>query len=141
MKGILVVRAEGAPVGLQVADVEHVLDLGDVHPAPSRLPAVRGVTAVGSRLLPLVHLRALLGQGVPPQGLGRTGVIVRCGGARVVLEVDDAEAVLPETPKPVPEGWRIAWASAVLEGERVIPVVDVEVLAERLSSVVQSEAR
>jgi hypothetical protein len=59
----------------------------------------------------------------------------------VVLEVDDAEAVLPETPKPVPEGWRIAWASGFLEGERVIPIVDVDVLAERLSSVVRSEAR
>ncbi len=135
------VRAGGAPLGLHVADVEHVLDLGDVHPAPGRLPAVRGVTAVGGRLLPLVHLRALLAQGAPPPDRGRTGVVVRCGAARVVLEVDDAEAVLPETPRPVPEGWRIAWASAVLEGERVIPVVDVDVLAERLVSAVQSEAR
>lgn len=135
MRGYLLLRAEGATYGFRVADVEQVVDLGDVYAAPGVVPAVRGVTPISGRLVPLVHLVALLTQGTPPSEYRPTGVVARCADGRVVFEVDDVDAVIAEDPLPVPDGWLVPWASGVAPGRKLIPIVDLAVLAERLAPV------
>jgi chemotaxis signal transduction protein len=134
MKGYLLVRAEGLPYGFRVADVDQVMDLGEVYPAPGVVEAVRGLTFVSGRLVPLVHLVALLMQDVPPAERRGTGVVTRCGDRTVVFEVDDVDTVVADDPLPAPEGWQVPWASGVAAGSRLIPVLDVNVLAERLAA-------
>lgn len=133
MRGYLLLRAEGGVYGFRVADVEQVVDLGEVYAAPGVVPAVRGVTVLSGRLMPLVHLVALLTQGVPPSEYRPTGVVARCADGRVVFEVDDVEAVIAEDPLPVPGGWQVPWASGVAPGSTLVPIVDLTVLAERLA--------
>ncbi len=132
MKGYLQVQAEGSRYGFRVGDVEQVMELVSVQPAPGVVAAVRGVTVASGRTLPVVHLVALLTMTTPPQPVRSTGVIVTCGDASVVFEVDDVDSVIPEDPLPVPEGWRIPWASGVAPGHRLVPILDVSALAERL---------
>ena len=134
MKGYLRVEAEGSQYGFRVGDVEHVMELVAVQPAPGVIAAVRGVTVASGRTLPVVHLVALLTMTTPPQPVRSTGVIVTCGEASVVFEIDDVDAVIPEDPLPVPEGWHVPWASGVAPGNRLVPILDVSVLAERLHS-------
>lgn len=139
MKGYLLVRAENAGYGFRIADVEQVLDLSEVYPAPGLVPAVRGVTVVAGRLVPLVHLVALLTRGAPPAERRATGVVVRCPDLPVVFEVDDVDHVVVEDPLPVPEGWRLPWAGGVAQGSGLIPILDVDALAERLAPTAERE--
>src|SRR5688500_18630131 len=112
-EGWLLVRAGGRRVGLALDQVIEVLDLGPVYPVPSTEPAVRGVTSFRGRLVPLVHLASLLdGRGEPAAG-GGTAVMVRLGGRRLCLEVDDAEDVLREPGLPVPHDVSLLFAVAV----------------------------
>jgi chemotaxis signal transduction protein len=135
VKGYLLIEAGGARYGLPVDDVREVIELGAVHPAPSAHAAVLGVTQVGGRFVPLVHLRALVERGAASGEPGRTGVVVRCGTRRIVLAVDDADTVIREAPVSVPEGLDLPWAAGVgrYQGD-LVPIVDMQALAERLVS-------
>jgi len=101
---------------------------------PNATWAVRGVVAVRERLVPLVHLPALLSDAEhrlarpipvswPPAGAGRsrsrlTRSMTWCG----------------EEPEAVPPGWRLPWASGCCSLPcPVIPVLDSQVLASRLA--------
>src|SRR5207247_1698094 len=91
-RGYLLVQVEGRPYGLPLARVVEVGDLGEVLDVPRTLAAVRGLTPLRGRLVPLVHLGALLGQRPAPPERGRAVVVVelRTGGEggvrRVALE-------------------------------------------------------
>jgi chemotaxis signal transduction protein len=140
VKGYLLIEAGGARYGLSVDDVREVIEVGSVHPAPSAHAAVLGVTQVAGRFIPLVHLRALVEREETCGEPGKTGVVVRCGAQRVVLAVDDADTVIREAPESVPEGLELPWAAGVAryEGD-LVPIVDMEVMAERLLSVSAGE--
>lgn len=136
MTGYLVIRAGGEPVGFRIEDVVEVLDRGDVTPALGTHAAVLGVTRVRREHVPLVDLATLLGREPPADTPQATVVLVRCGGRRVAFQVEEADAVLREAPEPLPGGWRLPWASSVARSsEGLIPIVDMAVLAERLTSV------
>src|SRR5439155_1738470 len=91
--------------------------LGEVLDVPRALAAVRGVTPLRGRLVPLIHLGALLGERTPPADRGRTAVLVELGAGegvrQVALEVDDADDVVREAPLPVPRGESLPWAAGV----------------------------
>src|SRR5213596_1867065 len=78
-RGYLLVRADGKPYGLPLARVVEVGDLGEVLDVPRALPAMRGLTPLRGRLVPLVHLGALLGQRPAPPERGRAVVVVDLG--------------------------------------------------------------
>src|SRR2546430_16581 len=59
--------------------VLEVGDLGEVLEVPRALAAVRGVTPLRGRLVPLIHLGALLGERTPPADRGRTAVRAELG--------------------------------------------------------------
>jgi len=133
-EGWLLVRAGGRRVGLALDQVIEVLDLGPVYPVPSIEPAVRGVTSSRGRLVPLVHLASLLdGSGSAASG-GGTAVMVRLGGRRVCLEVDDAEEVLREPGLPVPEDASLPFAVAVArQPDGIVPLLDLTAIGARIS--------
>jgi chemotaxis signal transduction protein len=133
-QGWLLVRAGGRRVGLALDQVIEVLDLGPVYPVPSTEPAVRGVTSSRGRLVPLVHLASLLDGRASAASGGGTAVMVRLGGRRVCLEVDDAEEVLREPGLPVPEDASLPFAVAVArQPDGIVPLLDLTAIGARIS--------
>lgn len=139
MKGYLLVRSEGKAYGLPVARVLEVGDVTEVLDVPRRLPAVRGLTPLRGRLVPLIHLGAFLTGLAAPRspegGGGRTIVLVEIKGRHVALEVDDVDAVVREQPLPVPHGQTLPWASGVAPQGRsgeLVPILDLDALGDRI---------
>jgi chemotaxis signal transduction protein len=131
--GYLLVRAEGRAYGLPVGRVLEVADAGRVLDVPRSLPAVRGLTPLRGRLVPLIHLAAFLEGRAAPAELGRTVVLVELGGRQVAFEVDDADAVVREQALPVPRGQSLPWAAGVAEQNgTLVPILDLEALGERI---------
>src|SRR5437588_350021 len=136
-RGYLLVRVDGKPYGLPLGRVLEVGDLGEVLDVPRALAAVRGVTPLRGRLVPLIHLGALLGERSPPPDRGRTAVLVELGAGegvrRVALEVDDADDVVRETALPVPRGESLPWAAGVARRKgTLVPILVVDAVTEVL---------
>lgn len=133
-EGWLLVRAGGRRVGLSLDQVIEVLDLGPVYPVPSTEPAVRGVTSSRGRIVPLIHLASLLDGRRVADSPGGTAVMVRLGGRRVCLEVDDAEEVLREPGLPVPHDVSLPFAVAVArQADGIVPLLDLTAVGARIS--------
>ena len=131
--GFLLVHAERRAYGLPLDRVVEVADLTEVLEVPRAEPAMRGLTPLRGRLVPLVHLAAFLGQRTPPPELGRAVVVVRLGGRLVAFEVDDAEEVVREAALPLPDGASLPWAMGVAPREDgLVPVLDLEALGDRI---------
>jgi chemotaxis signal transduction protein len=139
MKGYLLVRSEGKAYGLPVGHVLEVGDATEVLAIPRKLPAVRGLTPLRGRLVPLIHLGALLAgreAPVPDASGARTVVLVELGasGRQVAFEVDDADAVVREQPLPVPRGQSLPWAAGVAEQPSgLVPILDLDALGDRIT--------
>lgn len=142
MKGYLLVEAGGARYGLRLADVRQVIELPPAYAAPSMHRAVLGVIQAGGRLMPLVDLAALVESDRDPAPGAVLGVVTLCADRLVTLAVEEAEAVVRDDPGPLPPGWDLPWALGVArEGETLVPVIDMDVLAERLVSAGAAEGR
>jgi chemotaxis signal transduction protein len=132
-RGYLLVTAGGRAIGLAVEGVIEVFTPDAVYPVPSRSPAVRGVTPVRGRLVPLVHLGALLG-GPVPAAPGGTAVLVDAPRP-IALEVESAEAVIHESLLPPPEGEQLPWAVGVAaRAAGPVPVLDLAAVVARLAA-------
>ena len=131
----LLVRAGMRLVGLALPRVVEVLEPGPVHPVPAADPAVRGITSVRGRILPVVHLGTLLEGGARPDDAGEcVVVVVDLGGRRLCLEVDAADEVLLGRGLAVPRGATLPWASAVARHEgRIVPLLDLDALGARIT--------
>jgi chemotaxis signal transduction protein len=130
--GFLLVRTGNRRVGLELSHVVEVLQIGPVHPVPSREPAVRGVTTVNGRIVPVLHLGALLDFAACPSAAGDLMVVVTVDGRRVGLEIDDAEVVVREPALPVPPGATFPWAIGVARHpEGLVPLLDLTALSSR----------
>ncbi|PYO41610.1 MAG: hypothetical protein DMD33_12945 [Gemmatimonadetes bacterium] len=137
MRGYLLVRVDGKAYGLPLARVVEVGDLAEVLEVPRALVAMRGLTPVRGRLVPVVHLGALMGDRSPPEARGRAAVLVELGageGARyVAFEVDDADDVVREAALPVPHGESLPWASGVARRRgALVPILDLDALGDRI---------
>ncbi|MBA3444593.1 MAG: chemotaxis protein CheW [Gemmatimonadales bacterium] len=130
--GFLLVRTGNRRVGLELAHVIEVMQLGTVHPVPSREPAVRGVADVRGRIMPVLHLGALLDAGAAPAPAGDLVVVVTVDGRRVCLEIDDVEVVVREPALPIPPGSTLPWAIGVARHpEGLVPLLDLTALGSR----------
>jgi chemotaxis signal transduction protein len=137
-RGYLLVRVDGKEYGLPLARVLEVGDLADVLDVPRALAAMRGLTPLRGRLVPVVHLGALLGDRSPPDVRGRAAVLVQLGAGegtrRVALEVDDADDVVREPVLPVPPGESLPWASGVARRHgTLVPILDLDALGDRVA--------
>src|SRR2546430_6998212 len=97
----------------------------------------RGLTPLRGRLVPVVHLGALLGERTPPPERGRATVLVTLGageGTRyVAFEVDDADDVVREAALPVPRGESLPWASGVARRRgALVPILDLDALGDQI---------
>jgi len=104
---------------------------------PRALPAMRGLTPVRGRLVPVVHLGALMSDRTPPPERGRTAVLVEIGAGegarRVAFEVEDADDVVREAALPVPRGESLPWASGVARRRgALVPILDLDALGDRI---------
>ena len=103
---------------------------------PSQERAVRGVAQVHGRMLPVVHLGALLEAGPCPPVLGDLAVVVMLEGRRMCLEVDAAELVVRQPAMPVPPGSALTWAIGVARySEELVPLLDLTALGSRFMEV------
>ncbi len=137
-RGYLLVRVDGKEYGLPLARVLEVGDLADVLTVPRALAAMRGLTPLRGRLVPVVHLGALLGDRSAPDERGRAAVLVELGAGegtrRVAFEVDDADDVVRDPPLPVPPGESLPWASGVARRRgTLVPILDLDALGDRIA--------
>ena len=124
-------------VALTLGDLVEVVETTSCRPVPAREPALRGVMAVRERLLPLVHLGALLDGRACPPALGEAAVVVAVGTAagsrRLCFEVDAAEAVVRAPLLPVPPEAALPWAAALARlPDGLVPLLDLPALGARL---------
>ena len=132
--GHLLVRAGRRLVGLPLEQVVEVLDPGTVFPVPALEPSVRGVAVIRGRILPVVHLGALLDGAPCPAVRTEAGVLVELGGRRLCLEIEDAESVLYDPGLPVSAAAGIPWAAAVARTDGgLVPLLDLAALGTRIS--------
>ena len=137
-RGFLLIRVDGKAYGLPLARVLEVGDLGEVLDVPRALAAVRGLTPLRGRLVPLVHLGALMGERAAPSERGRAAVLVQIGAGegvrQVAFEVDDADDVVREAALPVPQGESLRWASGVARRRgALVPILDLDALGDRIA--------
>jgi chemotaxis signal transduction protein len=131
--GFLLVRAGNRRVGLQLSQVIEVAQLGPVHPVPSVEPAVRGVVAVHGRMVPVVHLGALLEGSAYPAKTENLAVVVMLDDRRLCLEIDEAEIIVRQPALPVPPGETLPWTTGVARHEGgLVPLLDLSALGSRL---------
>ena len=129
-------RRYGVPVG-QVVEVD---EPGEVLPAPSHEPALRGVTEARGKLVPVLHLAAFLAGAPCPAGRGSAVVLIRStvGGAPrfVALEVDDVFAVIRGPVLPATGLPSLPWASGLAQrDDGALPILDLSPLAEHLRGI------
>ena len=116
------------------------MDCFEVSLAPSVHASVRGVTRIRGKSVPLVHLASLIANDAAPTECGETAVLGRCAGSFVAFEIDDAEAVASDEPEAVPDAWQLPWVYGVVRKEgTIVPVIDLDVLGERLTSAGERE--
>jgi chemotaxis signal transduction protein len=131
--GLLVLRSSGRTMAIRVEEVIEVGDRGSWQVVPSHLPAMRGVTMVRGRLVPLVHLGALVGAGPAPSEASPLMVVAESRGQWVALEVDSVESapyrdLLAEDETGALPGLS---AGALRRDGKWIPVLNLEALARR----------
>jgi purine-binding chemotaxis protein CheW len=120
---LLIARLAGRRIAFPAAEVEAVVELEGVTPAPRAAPHVAGLSALRSRVLTVIDGLAALEPGRSGQA-GRDAIVILSGGhtyALMVEEVEDViEAAAPPHPlnAPLGAGWdRVAIGTVEAEGE------------------------
>jgi purine-binding chemotaxis protein CheW len=129
---VLIVRLAGERVALRAAEVESVVEIEAVTPAPGAAPHVLGVAALRSRVVTVIDGAASLRSG-GPTAIRDAAVAVVDGHAYALL-VDSVEDVVAADgePRPLPgsvggEWSRIARASVAADGDLLL-LVDIPAL-------------
>jgi purine-binding chemotaxis protein CheW len=120
---LLIARLAGRRIAIPASDVEAVVELEGLTPAPRAAPHVAGLAALRSRVLTVIDGLAALETGRAGQA-GRDAIVIPSGGhtyALMVEEVEDViEAAAPLAPlrAPLGAGWdRVALGTVEAEGE------------------------
>lgn len=126
----LVVRLAGRRVALSAAEVEGVVELEAITPAPGAARHVVGLAGLRSRVLTVIDASAALelGRTVLPEVV--EAVVVPSGGHAYALLVEAVEDVVEAAgapmplPAPVGSGWDGVAAGMVETGDDLLLLVD-----------------
>ena len=91
---LLVVRLAGRRIAFPAVDVEGVVELEGLTPAPGAAPHVAGLSALRSRVLTVIDGLTALEAGKAADGALACAVVVPSGGHTYALLVDDVEDVI-----------------------------------------------
>ena len=126
---LLIVRLAGRRVAFPSAEVEAVVELDGITPAPRAAPHVAGLSALRSRVLTVIDGIASLGFGRAPARDLPEAIVVASGGHPYALLVDAVEDVVeasgPVAPvgAPIGSGWdRVAVGMVQAEGDLLLLV-------------------
>ena len=98
---LLIARLAGRRIAFPAADVEAVVELEGLTPAPRAAPHVAGLSALRSRVLTVIDGLAALEAG-RSEGPARDAIVVPSGGHTYALLVDEVEDVIEASTAPVP---------------------------------------
>ncbi|HET8623192.1 MAG TPA: chemotaxis protein CheW [Gemmatimonadales bacterium] len=130
---VLLARAGERRVALPLEHLVEVVDPGPAVPVPAREPALRGLATLRGRLVPLVHLGALLDGVRCPDSVSDAGIVIDVAGRALCLEVEAVEEVTRGDVVPVPAGEALPWALGVVRApEGLVPILDVAAVGSRL---------
>jgi purine-binding chemotaxis protein CheW len=131
---LLIARLGGRRVAFPAAQIEAVVELEAITPAPCAAPHVAGLAALRSRVLTVIDGLAALDLGAGAAAEARDAIVIPFGGhtyALIVEEVEDViEAGAPAVPlaAPVGAGWdRVAVGTIEAEKELFL-LVDPQLL-------------
>ena len=132
-RSVLFARAGERLVALPLEELMEVVDPGPAVPVPAREPALRGLATIRGRLVPLVHLGALLSGSRCPPTATEAAIVIAVDGRALCLEVEAVEEVSRGDVVPVPPGQTLPWALGVVRAAgEVVPVLDVVAVGTRL---------
>ena len=97
---LLIVRIAGRRVALPASQVEGVVELDGLTPAPGAAPHVAGLSALRSRVLTVIDGIAALGLGRADPDC-REAIVVPCEGHTYALLVEEVVDVVEATAAPV----------------------------------------
>jgi purine-binding chemotaxis protein CheW len=130
---LLIVRLAGERVALPAADVESVVEIDLVVPAPGTPPHVAGLAALRSRVLTVIDCPAALGF-APGTAPHRDAVVAVIDSHPYALLVEDVEDVVEADADPVPLPvrtaalWRRVAKGMVTAGDELLLLIDVPAL-------------
>jgi purine-binding chemotaxis protein CheW len=121
---LLIASLAGRRIAFPAIEVEAVLELEGLTPAPRAAPHVAGLSALRSRVLTVIDAKASLEFGRSGEAHLTEAIVVNSGGHTYALLVDDVEDVVEAAAAPQPitaplgEGWdRVALAMVEAGGE------------------------
>jgi len=126
----LIARIAGRPVAIEAAQVDSVVDLGEIVAVPRAEATVRGLAALRSRVVTVIDTCVALGL-AGSAASARRAVITRVDGHHYAVLVDSLEDVAPFVRQPLSlglaldGGWRaIARGLVERDGEPLL-VIDI----------------
>lgn len=125
----LIVRLAGRRVALPARDVEAVVELETVSPAPRAAAHVAGLAGLRSRVLTVIDTLAALELGRAAPGELNEAIIIPSGGHPYALLVDAVEDVLEATAvaplrAPIGAGWDGVAAGMIEAGKDLLLLID-----------------
>ncbi|HEX4739203.1 MAG TPA: chemotaxis protein CheW [Allosphingosinicella sp.] len=130
---LLIVRLAGERVALPASDVESVVEIDHVVPAPGTPLHVAGLAALRSRVLTVIDCPAALGF-APGGAPHRDAVVAVIDGHPYALMVENVEDVVEGDADPVPLPvrtaplWRRVAKGMVAAGGELLLLIDVPAL-------------
>jgi purine-binding chemotaxis protein CheW len=136
---LLIARLAGRRIAFPAAEVEAVVELEGLSPAPRALPHVAGLSALRSRVLTVIDSLAALEAGQTESDV-RDAIVVTSGGHTYALLVEEVEDVIEASAPPAPAkaplgaGWdRVALGMVEAEGELLLLVDPHQIIAGPIS--------
>lgn len=108
----LLAHLAGRGVAIDSAEVDSVIDIGEIVPVPRAAEAILGVAALRSRVVTVVDTWRVLGLKAPPNA--PRAIVTRVDGHDYAVLFDSVEDVATLDAAPIPSGLALsgAWARA-----------------------------
>lgn len=132
-KLFLIARIAQRPVAIDSAQVESVVDIGEVTPVPSAQGHIRGLAALRSRVVTVIDTCAALALPPSPKAPSRA-IITQVEGHHYAILVDALEDVALFAWSALPSGialdagWRSAGCGVIDRDGDPVLVIDLSVL-------------